>query len=283
MAYKDSPDNEFDQEMERILQEHFNAEDPNLRAPNDPWEWLESRLEEPPAPSFVSRLLGFMNPIREGRLSPAFAVAGVAVVAIVAAAVVLAISGNDGTEPPGGIAAVPGTRIPGNVPPSTVDLAATSRARPMEVTRVVERESAVREQAPAATTAPAAAVAQRAPASAPQSTEAPGYDDGGGIGFWTPANGNDGPGCHGCSRSCILSHFRSTGRPDATGPGRADGSRRGPRPGGSGRGTGRRRCRGPAGRNRHWRHSTRHHFPGLSTPALGGYIGGQRLDLQPGY
>ena len=97
MAYNDSPDNEFDQEMERILQEHFQAEDSDLRAPNDPWEWLESRLEEPASPSFFSRLLGMMNPMREGRLSPAFAVAAVAVVAV-AAAIVWAVSGDGGQE-----------------------------------------------------------------------------------------------------------------------------------------------------------------------------------------
>ena len=76
MAYNDSPDNEFDQEMERLLHEHFDAEDSTLLAPDDPWEWLESRMEEPSTPSFFSRLLGFMNPKREGRLPPAFAVAG---------------------------------------------------------------------------------------------------------------------------------------------------------------------------------------------------------------
>ena len=138
MAYNDSPDNEFDQEMERILQEHFDAEDSNLRAPGNPWEWLESRLEEPANPSFFSRLLGLMNPIREGRLAPAFAVAGVAVVAVAVAAVVWAMSGG-GPESPGALAVAPVTEESDRAPFATVAPAATTRPRAVEVTRIVER------------------------------------------------------------------------------------------------------------------------------------------------
>ena len=167
MAYNDSPDNEFDQEMERILREHFNAEHSNLRPAGDPWEWLESRLEEPATPSFFSRILGFLNPVREGRLSPAFAVAGVAVVAVAVSAVVWTISGPSGPATPDGLAAVQATKAPAS---ATAPAAAPGL---VEATRIVEREREVLEQAPAATTAPAAATAQRAPASAPQPTEAP--------------------------------------------------------------------------------------------------------------
>ena len=42
MASNDSPD----QEMERLLRQHFVEETPELRAPNDSWEWLENRLGE---------------------------------------------------------------------------------------------------------------------------------------------------------------------------------------------------------------------------------------------
>ena len=42
MASNDSPD----QEMERLLRQHFAEETPELRAPNDSWEWLENRLGE---------------------------------------------------------------------------------------------------------------------------------------------------------------------------------------------------------------------------------------------
>ena len=174
MAYNDSPDNEFDQEMERILQEHFNAEDSSLRAPSDPWPWLESRLEEPANPSFFSRLLGLMNPIREGRrLAPAFAVAGVAVVALAVAATVWAMSGYGGAEPPGGLALAPVAEESEGASLPTVAPAATSIPRSVEVTRIVEQveqEVAEEKEAPAATTAPAATAA---PAAAPTATAAP--------------------------------------------------------------------------------------------------------------
>ena len=173
MAYNDSPDNEFDQEMERILQEHFDAEDSSLRAPSNPWEWLESRLEEPANPSFFSRLLGMMNPMREGRLSPAFAVAGVAVIAVAIAATVWAMSGDGGAEPPGGLALSPVTEESDGALLPTVAPAAASMPRSMESTRIVEqveREAAEEKEAPAATTAPAVIAA---PAAAPAATAAP--------------------------------------------------------------------------------------------------------------
>ena len=172
MAYNDSPDNEFDQEMERILQEHFQAEESNLRAPGDPWPWLESRLEEPASPSFFSRLLGMMNPMREGRLSPAFAVAGVAVVALAVAAVVWTMSGG-GPESPGALAVSPVAEESDSASFATAAPAATSAPRSVEVTKIVEqveREVAKEKEAPAATIAPAATTA---PAAAPAATAAP--------------------------------------------------------------------------------------------------------------
>ena len=174
MAYNDSPDSEFDPEMERILQEHFDEEGVNLRAPGNPWEWLESRLEEPAAPSFFSRLLGMMSPIREGRLSPAFAVAGVAVVAVAVAAVVWAVSGGDGPESPGALAVVPVAEESASASLPTVALAATPIPRSVEVTRIVERE-VEEEQAPAATAAPAPTSMPAAPTAtpAPAATTAP--------------------------------------------------------------------------------------------------------------
>ena len=172
MAYNDTQDNEFDQEMERILQEHFQAEESNLRAPGDPWPWLESRLEEPASPSFFSRLMGLMSPIREGRLAPAFAVAGVAVVALAVAAVVWTMSGG-GPESPVGLAVAPVTEESAGAPLPTVAPAATSAPRAVEITRTVEQveqEVAKETEAPAATTAP---VATTVPAAAPAATAAP--------------------------------------------------------------------------------------------------------------
>ncbi len=175
MSYNDSPDNEFDQEMERILQEHFETEGSSLRAPGNPWEWLESRLEEPAAPSFFSRLLGMMNPMREGRLSPAFAAAGVAVVAVAVAAVVWAMSGGGGPESLGGLAVAPVTEESDSSSFATAAPATITMTRPVEVTRIVEREVEEKEQAPAATAAPAPTSMPAGPAAtpAPAATAAP--------------------------------------------------------------------------------------------------------------
>ena len=70
MAYDDSPDQEFDQDMERILQDHFDSDPADLRAPQNTWERLESRLDEPPEPFPISRWLSRLIPVRRGRFLP---------------------------------------------------------------------------------------------------------------------------------------------------------------------------------------------------------------------
>ena len=136
MASNDSPDSEFDQEMERILREYFDSEGPALSASNDPWPWLESRMEEPAVTSFFSRLLGLLgilNPMREGRLSPAFAVASVAVVAVAVAAVVWAVSGNGAAESPDSLAGAPATEAPASTSlPTILAAAPTAAAMPTQ-------------------------------------------------------------------------------------------------------------------------------------------------------
>ena len=126
MAYNDSPDNEFDQEMERILQEHFYAEDSNLRTPNDPWEWLESRMDEPPAPSVFSRWLSILLPVQQRILSPAYAVAVVVVIAVAVAATLWTLSGNGGGESPEALVVVSPTQESGIKQISTAAPAPTS-------------------------------------------------------------------------------------------------------------------------------------------------------------
>ena len=116
MARNDSSDNEFDPEMEGILHEHFESEASDLRSPSDPWVWLESRLEEPEPSSFFFRFLGGLNPLREFRLSPAFAGAGVAVIAVAIAATVWTVSSNGGPETSGGMAATAPTEAPAGAP-----------------------------------------------------------------------------------------------------------------------------------------------------------------------
>ena len=148
MAYDNSPDSEFDPEMERILREHFDDESPDLNAPNDPWPWLESRMEEPPMPSFFSRLLGFLNPMRDGRLSPAFAVAGVAVVAVAVAAVVWAVSGSGGRESPDGLAVAPVTEAPASTARSTAIAMARATATAGAMARTDHRASGLKDPGP---------------------------------------------------------------------------------------------------------------------------------------
>ena len=135
MAHNESSDSEFDQEMERVLRDHFSAESSDLRAPNDPWPWLESHLEEPMPKSFFSRLLGLLNPMREGHLSPGFALASVAVAAIAIAAVVWAVSGNGGEDSPGGLAAVPAGEARGGASLAATSVPTTSTPAPEQQAR----------------------------------------------------------------------------------------------------------------------------------------------------
>ena len=128
MAYNESSDREFDQEMERLLREHLDADGPALRAPNDPWPLLESSMEEPEPPSFFSRVMGRLNPMRDGQLSPGFAIASLAVGVVAVAAVVWAVAASDGPESPGGLVAFPATEIPAAAPMSTTALPGATTA-----------------------------------------------------------------------------------------------------------------------------------------------------------
>ena len=131
MAYDNSQDpsqdGEFDPEVERILHEHFDVEGPDLRSPTDPWTWLQSRMEDPAPPPFFSRFLGGLNPLREFRVSPAFAGAAVAVVAVAVVATVWAVSGDgDPEEPSGQMAAMAPTETRSPVTPAPKGASAAS-------------------------------------------------------------------------------------------------------------------------------------------------------------
>ena len=75
MGRKDIPN----EDIERVLREHFKAEASEMRAPSDPWEWLESRLEPRPRRSLLGRLLS----TRRGR---SYAVSGATAMFVVAIA-----------------------------------------------------------------------------------------------------------------------------------------------------------------------------------------------------
>ena len=85
-------DDSFDRGMERMLRDHFAAESDRLRAPEDTWQRLESRLDEPRWSWLAWGRRGW---------SPVLAAAtSMAVVAVVAVSAVLIVSGGDMEERP---------------------------------------------------------------------------------------------------------------------------------------------------------------------------------------
>ena len=93
MASNETPE----QEIERLLQEHFSAEAEELRAPTDPWDRLESRLGDQADPPRFRWFRDWFLPSPERRFTPALATAAVAVVAVVVVASVW-LSGGDRDE-----------------------------------------------------------------------------------------------------------------------------------------------------------------------------------------
>ena len=77
MSNRDMPN----EDIERVLREHFKAEASELRAPSDPWNWLESRLEPMPRRTLLRRLLS----TGRGRLYSVSAAAAMSVVVVMAA------------------------------------------------------------------------------------------------------------------------------------------------------------------------------------------------------
>ena len=92
MAHNDTPD----QEIERLLREHFTNEGEDLRAPQNTWQRLKSRLdEEPIRRRFRNWLFPQAGPPGWG---PSFAVAAVVVVAAVTTVTIWTLSGG-GNDP----------------------------------------------------------------------------------------------------------------------------------------------------------------------------------------
>ena len=96
MASNETPD----QQIERILQEHFSTEAAEIRAPGDLWSRLESRLGEQGAPPRFTCFRGWLFPVEAPRWTPAVALAAVAAIAVVAAGSVWLATGNGGGEDP---------------------------------------------------------------------------------------------------------------------------------------------------------------------------------------
>ena len=79
-----SNDDGSDREMERVLREHFETESSDLRMSKDPWDWLESRMDEPSSPPLLSRITNSFRNIFQLKPGPVFSAAGAAAVVLVA-------------------------------------------------------------------------------------------------------------------------------------------------------------------------------------------------------
>ena len=89
-------DDSFDRGMERMLRDHFAAESDRLRAPEDTWQRLESRLDEPGRWSWLAWGRRGWRPV----LAAAMSVAVVAVVAVSAILIVPELDvGEEAAEP----------------------------------------------------------------------------------------------------------------------------------------------------------------------------------------
>ena len=100
MADNDLPD----QDMERLLRQHFTEETPGLLAPTDTWTRLASRLEEqqPKPPSRFTAFRSILPQTWTGGRRLTFAGTAMALIAVVALASVLTLNSNPShTEPVG--------------------------------------------------------------------------------------------------------------------------------------------------------------------------------------
>ena len=186
MAANGSANEEFDQEMEGLLRDHFASEADELVHPGDPWQRLEGRMEEQP----TRRLPGLWLFTGSGqrRWAPALAAAVVAVVAVVAVAGVWTFAGDGGGGEPGSMAS--GQEATAVSPPAAASRptrlpAATGAAKaqetpaPLAAARESGRDQADspgREEAPAAALEPVAtpmAAPTEALAAEPRATTAP--------------------------------------------------------------------------------------------------------------
>ena len=93
-------DDSFDRGIERMLRDHFAAESDRLRAPEDTWQRLESRLDEPGR--------SWLDWVRRAWSPTLAAATSVAVVAVVAVSAILIVPNLDtGVDPESEAAAVP--------------------------------------------------------------------------------------------------------------------------------------------------------------------------------
>ena len=200
MARGNSPmrknDGASDREMERVLREHFETESPDLRMSNDPWDWLQTRMEEPDTPSFLSRILNSFSNMGAYRPGPVFSAAGAAAVFLVAAVIIWNVIGVGDLGDDEGEAypvawATPAAATPAPAPTAAPapTMAVTAAPTPAPTMAPTPRPTMAPTAMPAPTAAPApaataaptptrirmmpAATAMPAPTAAPRPTAAP--------------------------------------------------------------------------------------------------------------
>ncbi len=160
MARNDMPD----QEMERKLREHFAEESPDLQAPDDLWDRLESRLGKQDPPRFAL-LRGGASAIGTMPWIPA-AAAAVLVVGLGVGAWALAggtgDSGDDDDD--GGAVAASNAQRVEPVREAATQAAATEAAAAVAAEEAYEATEAPATQEAAATAAAAARAVEREPA-----------------------------------------------------------------------------------------------------------------------
>ena len=149
-------DDSLDRGMERMLRDHFASESDRLRAPEDTWRRVESRLDEPGL-SWLDRLRGAWSPTLA-------AAASVAVVAVVAVSAVLIVSDGETGDRMGPMEVAAPTAAMVAAAPTTAPAAPTAAM-----------VAAAPTMAPAAPTAAMAAPtrAMAAPTAAPQAYAPP--------------------------------------------------------------------------------------------------------------
>ena len=185
-----------DQEMERALREHFEAEAEDLRAPENLWQTLEGQMDLPPTRHPVTQVRRRILGALKQNWFPVMATGGA--VAVAASAVFLASQATQSEltlseSYAAATSAATMAPVGGQVPPRQEAMAMMERPpaaeatqAPVTVEKIVTREVAVekiveampmKEAPPAAAFAPQAAASQRVATSAPARPPATTFQD----------------------------------------------------------------------------------------------------------
>ena len=156
-----APSDARDQELERLLTEHFAGEAPELRAPDDLWDRLEGRLgeQDPPRRAFL----------RGGAAWAPAAAAAAAVLVLAAGSGAWLLSGGGAADEAATVASAPRA----TASPASAAAAPAAEASPAATAAPAAEAAPAATAAPAPTAAPRAATAPAAAAAAPSPAGAP--------------------------------------------------------------------------------------------------------------